>query len=203
MAKRLLLLRHAPIMARHVGQLIGATDVPLDPSGEAQACDWARRLHRWSPETCYCSPLRRCQRTAALVAPDLPPLVDPDLREIDFGDWEQRTFQEAARLDPSLMQRWADFDLDFAFPGGESLAGFLDRVRAAADRLVQSRESTVLAVTHGGVIRMMICHFLGLDPQKYLAFDVAYSAMAVIDVFDGRGVLAALLRPEMAEAADG
>ena len=61
----------------------------------------------------------------------------------------------------------------------------------------------MLAVTHGGVIRTMICHLLGLEPRNYLAFDVPYSAMAVIDLFDGRGVLAALVRPEMAEAADG
>jgi len=61
----------------------------------------------------------------------------------------------------------------------------------------------VLAVAHGGVIRTMICHLLGLEPHRYVAFDVPYAALAVIDVFDGRGVLAALERLEVAEDAHG
>ncbi len=197
MAKRLLLLRHARIVADHVGRLIGATDVPLDPSGEAQAQALADRVLRWGPQACYCSPMQRCRQTAAAVAPDLPLLVDPDLREIDFGQWENRTFAEAAAKDPSLVDRWAAFDLDFAFPAGKAWATFLRRVQAAADRLVSAEPQTVLVVTHGGVIRTMICHLLGLEPRKYVAFDVPYAAMAVIDMFDGQGVLAALERPEL------
>ncbi len=40
----------------------------------------------------------------------------------------------------------------------------------------------------------MICHLLGLEPRHYMTFDVPYSALAVIDLFDGKGVLAALER---------
>jgi alpha-ribazole phosphatase len=130
----------------------------------------------------------------------LPPQLDPNLREIDFGACENRTFAEAAAEDPTLADRWAALAPDFAFPGGENVGDFLRRMQAAADRLVRAEAQTVLAVTHGGVIRTMICHLLGIEPRKYLAFDVPYSAMAVIDVFDGRGVLAALVRPD---AEDG
>jgi broad specificity phosphatase PhoE len=133
---------------------------------------------------------------AAAVAPDLPPHVDADLREIDFGAWETRTFAEAAGDDPALVDRWAAFSLDFAFPGGESVEGFLRRVHGAAQRLVQAEAPTVLAVTHGGVIRAMVCHLLGLEPRHYLAFDVPYSGLVVIDLFDGKGVLAALERDD-------
>ena len=48
----------------------------------------------------------------------------------------------------------------------------------------------MLAVTHGGVIRAMICHLLGLEPRHYVLFEVDYAAAVVIDLFDGRGVLA-------------
>jgi broad specificity phosphatase PhoE len=201
MAKRLLLLRHPPIIAGHVGQLIGATDAPLAPLSQSQASALAARVMRWAPHACHCSPLQRCRQTASVVAPGLPLLVDPDLREIDFGEWEKRTFEEAARRDPALVERWGNFDADFAFPGGESVGGFMCRVRAAADRLIQAEQQIVLAVTHGGVIRTMICHLLGLEPRNYLAFDVPYAAMAVIELFDGRGVLAALVRPDAAEGS--
>ncbi len=192
MATRLLLLRHARIEARYVGRLIGATDLPLDPAGEAQARTLAERLARWTPQACYCSPMQRCRQTAAAAVPDLPPQVDADLREIDFGEWETRTFAEAAGDNPALVDRWAAFSPDFAFPGGESVGGFLCRVRGAAQRLVDAEARTVLAVTHGGIVRTMLCHLLGLEPRHYVAFDVPYCGLAVIDLLDGKGVLAAL-----------
>jgi broad specificity phosphatase PhoE len=203
MADRIVLLRHARVAAGYVGRLIGATDVPLDPSAAVQARVSAARVTRWEPQACYCNPLQRCRQTAAAVVPDLPPQVDADLREIHFGKWENHTFAEAAADDPALVDGWAAFAPDFAFPGGECVGDFLARVRAAADRLVHAEAKTVLAVTHGGVIRTMICHLLGLEPCKYVAFGVPYAALAVIDLFDGKGVLAALERPDLVEAGRG
>jgi alpha-ribazole phosphatase len=202
--KRLLLMRHARIEARLVGRLIGSTDAALDPMGETQARLVADRILQWSPELCCCSPMRRCRRTASIVASQLPLDVDPDLREIDFGHFETKTFSEAAVDDPTLADRWAAFGGDFAFPGGESVGDFLRRVCSATERLIHSPARTILAVTHGGVIRAMICLLLGLDPRRYLAFDVPYAGLAVIDVFDkGNGVLLALERPEPTEAGHG
>jgi broad specificity phosphatase PhoE len=202
MAKRLLLVRHGRLGADYLGRLIGATDPPLDPEGERQGKTLAERLARWAPQACFCSPMQRCRQMAALVAPELPPQVDANLREIDFGRWENRTFAEAAAEDHSLVDRWAQMSPQFGFPGGETVADFLRRVRTAAERLIGAEAQTVLAVTHGGVIRTMICQLLGLEPHRYLAFDVPYAAMAVIDLFDGKGVLAALERPEIAEMAE-
>ena len=192
MAIRLLLLRHARIAARYVGRMIGSTDLPLDPAGEEQARTMAARLKRWAPQACYCSPMQRCRQTASAVVPELPPQVDADLREIDFGAWETRTFAEVAGDNPALVDRWARFSPDFAFPGGESVGGFVCRVRSAAQRLVEAEAPTVLAVTHGGIVRTMLCHLLGLEPRHYVAFDVPYCGLAVIDLLDGKGVLAAL-----------
>jgi alpha-ribazole phosphatase len=203
MAKRLLLVRHGRVAASSIGQLIGATDVPLDSLGEAQARTLADRVRRWEPLMCYCSPMQRCRQMAQAMAPDLPLHFDSDLREIDFGQWESRTFSEASADNPSLVDRWAAFAPDFAFPGGESLVGFLHRVQTAADRLIHAEARTVLAVTHGGVIRTMICHLLGLEPRQYVAFEVPYAAMVVIDLFDGKGVLAALERPDTGEGGHG
>lgn len=203
MTRRLLLVRHGQIVGSGHGRFIGATDPPLDSYGQQQAKALAGRLARLAPQRCYCSPKLRCRQTASAAMPEMTAQLDEQLREIDFGQWENRTFAEIARDQPLLVDRWASFAADFAFPGGESLQGFMDRVRAAADRLVQDDAETVLAVTHGGVIRAMLCHLLGLEPQKYLIFDVPYAAMAVVDLFDGRGVLMALERAEALEAAHG
>ncbi len=95
---------------------------------------------------------------------------------------------------PTKTGRWSiagrPSSPDFAFPGGESLQGFFERIASAADRMVRDPADTVLAVTHGGVIRAMICHLLGLEPRNYVLFAVDYAAAVVLDLFDGSGVLA-------------
>ncbi len=204
MAKRLLLVRHARVVADRVGRFLGATDLPLDDFGRWQCRGLAARVAELAPGRCYSSPKQRCAETAHALAGNLAIALDDDLREIDFGRWEDRSFEEIRQTDPDLVARWAAFAPDFAFPGGEGLAEFLRRVRAAADRLIAEPAETVLAVTHGGVIRAMICHLLRLDPRQYVLFHVGYAALAVIDLYDGRGVLAALepnALPQIAAAA--
>jgi alpha-ribazole phosphatase len=190
MAHRLVLVRHARPEAAYVGRLIGATDPPLDAAGAGQARALADRIRRLAPGRCYCSPLARCRQTAAAIAGPLPVEIDAELREIDFGRWENRRFDDLKVEEPELVDRWAAFEFDFAFPGGESLRNFLARVRQAADRLARDPADTVLAVTHGGAIRAIICHLLGLEPQNYVLFEVDYAAPVVLHLFDGRGVLA-------------
>ncbi len=189
MAQQLILVRHARLDAAHVGRLVGATDPPLDSSGQQQARNLAATIRRLAPQRCFCSPLERCRQTAAAIAGDLKIEIDPALREIDFGRWENCRFEDLKVAEPALVDRWAAFEFDFAFPGGESLAGFLERVRQSADRMAHDPADTVLAVTHGGAIRAIICHLLGLDPRNYVLFEVEYAAAVVLHLFDGRGVL--------------
>jgi alpha-ribazole phosphatase len=192
MAKRLVLLRHAAIQSEFLGRMIGATDVTLDPDSRPQLEAVGQRIRRLAPDCCFSSPMQRCRQTAAAIAPDWSFELDVDLREIDFGRWENRRFAEVSAEDPTTVQQWAEFAPEFTFPGGESMQDFGNRVCRAADRLVRQDAETVLAVTHGGVIRAMICHLLGLAPRQYVLFDIGYAATAVVDLFDGRGVLAGL-----------
>ena len=203
MARRVVLVRHARIAAQLVGRLIGTTDVPLDAVGERQALALRERAGRWAPDRCYTSPSRRCRQTTAAMFPGGDVAVDDDLREIDFGRCEGLTFDESARDDPSFAASWAAMEPDFAFPGGESLGDFLCRVHRTADCLARQEATTVLAVTHKGVIRMMICHFLGLDPRQYVLFEVGYGAAATIELFDGKGVLASLEHLDLPEGDHG
>lgn len=194
MARRLVLLRHARIAADRVGRMIGSTDVELDALGHRQAAAVGPLVRRWHPERFFVSPLVRCRQTAAAAMPHIEFTPDDDLREIDFGRLEDRSFSEAAREDPTLAERWREFSPEFTFPGGESIGGFAARIIRAADRLACDEAPTVMAVTHKGVIRAMICHLLGLAAWQYVLFQVDYASLVVIDLFDGRGVLAAIER---------
>jgi broad specificity phosphatase PhoE len=118
--------------------------------------------------------------------------ADTELREVDFGDWEGLSFVQISILDADGVSRWDRWDPHFAFPGGERLRDFLGRVDRVAQRLASVRTENVVVFTHGGVVRSLICHYLGLDSRKYLLFDVAPASVTTIRLFDGRGVLARL-----------
>lgn len=191
MARKLLLIRHACAEGDLQGRFVGRTDLPLSAEGVRQACKLQPLIRAMQPEACYCSPLLRARQTAEALLQQarLPIQVEDNLREIDFGEWECKTFEEISARNGGAVDRWAAFDQRFAFPGGESLGGFLARVRRSARRLSEEPAQTVLAVTHGGMIRELICHFLELRPRQYVLFDVAHASCTVIDLFDGRGVL--------------
>jgi broad specificity phosphatase PhoE len=101
-------------------------------------------------------------------------------------------FDDIARVDPAGVRRFARFEADFAFPGGESVAGFMRRVRRAVGRMTACAEQPVLAFTHGGVITAAICHLLGLRPRQYVLFGIRHASLTALQVFGDRGVLVGL-----------
>lgn len=189
--KRLLLLRHARHAAGIHHQFLGSTDIGLSERGRLEAASIALLTNTYQPDRCFCSPLKRCIETIGPFS-KLHLEINPDLREIDFGNWEGMTFDQIRDADPSSVDRWAHFDPDFAFPGGERIGDFLKRIRLVAGTLAACEGKTVLAVTHGGVIRALICHFLGLHPQQYLLFEIGYASLTTLDLFDEKGVLTGL-----------
>jgi broad specificity phosphatase PhoE len=192
MARRIVLVRHACTDGAPHGALVGSTDLPLSPRGLEQARELAPLVAALAPGAVYCSPLLRARQTCELAAPTANAQIDEDLREIDFGRWECKSFKEIAAQDPTLVDRWAAFDRGFTFPGGESLGGFSSRVRGCARRLCQAEAQTVLVVTHGGVIAAMLCGTLGLRARQYVVFKIEYASCAVLDIFDGKAVLSGL-----------
>lgn len=162
--KTLLLLRHGQTALNAQHRFVGSTDLPLSSFGRRQLTGAARWLRIYSPERCFCSPMRRCVETARAVlsGSELQPEILPDLCEIDFGEWEKLTFEEIQTANQEEITRWSSFDPSFRFPGGERLEHFISRVRRAAVQISSAPQKTIVVITHGGVIRLLICHFLGL-----------------------------------------
>ena len=187
MAKQLLLVRHGAIGAYYDRRYAGRTDLPLDEQWRAgaEARNLARFVRGHNPTQIYCSPLLRARQTLEILAPDAawPMTLDDDLREVDFGQWEGRTWDEVAAEQPETNSAWWEFREGFAFPGGggESIAAFADRTRRAAQRLAADPADVVLAVTHGGAIRMMLCHLLELPVRNFLRFNPRRGACTVLE----------------------
>ena len=134
------LVRHGETLWNREGRLLGWTDLPLTPLGEAQA----KALRGVLPGLpAFSSDLLRAQRTAELAGFQPQPVFA--LREIHFGLLEGALWQE---LDPAYQEALLRFQ-GFAPPGGESLEAFQERVL----RFLEEIKAPAVLFTHGGVIR--------------------------------------------------
>ncbi len=193
MVQRLILIRHGDLGDRYRGRYIGRTDAPLSAEGRRQAATLAGPFTRLNGANFLASPLRRTQETAeiALGANRHFEIVE-NLREIDFGRWEGMSFEEIADADPAAVDRWAALDGAFVFPEGEGIKAFQERIRAAAERIAADPAETIAVFAHGGVIRFLICHFLGLPDRHHLLFDVRPASISEIRIEGGKGILTLL-----------
>lgn len=190
MNRRLILLRHGDTGLP--GRYIGASDVPLSAAGMAQLKELRPYLQESAIDHILSSPLQRCRQTTELLLPGRKVDYDEALREINFGRWEGGTFSQIVESDPELVEQWATGGVHFCFPDGERLGAFQARVAAIGERLIQAQEQTILVVTHGGVIRTLICSLLNLSPSDYLLFQVETGRMATLDLFPEGAVLTGL-----------
>ena len=196
MPATLLLLRHADTGPELRGRFIGSTDVPASETGILQLKRLQPLLQRYVPTSWYCSPSTRARQTEkALQEMSLVTCttrIDEGLREIDFGAWERRTFEDIADEYPDSVEVWNAQPAEFQFPQGEGFADFVLRVKQCLERITADSADQVLVISHGGVIRIMICLLLGLDPTHYLLFQVQPGRIATLDLFGRRGVLSGL-----------
>lgn len=188
MSKTIYLVRHGAIATRYRRRFIGSTDVPLSARGRREAVKLAGMFSGLNGLQCLSSPLRRARQTARAAAPGLNGGVRsiPALREMDFGRWEGLTFDEISRKDPAGVTRWASFSPRFRFPGGEALRSFQRRLRRLERLLLRHRARHLLVVSHGGVIRSLLCLWKGKPLRCYPEIQVAPGSVSVVRVARGR-----------------
>ncbi|MBE1492623.1 bifunctional RNase H/acid phosphatase [Plantactinospora soyae] len=186
-ATRLLLLRHGETEYTQRGRYSGRGDVPLSDRGLAQAGAAARRVAGLvsSVAAVVSSPLSRCTSMAGIIAGGLggvPLVVEPDLIECDFGDWEGRTFAEVRERWPAELDAWLASPA-VAPPGGESFVEVTIRVNRAMAKLLDSYPGeTVVVVSHVSPVKIALrdalaatdafLHRLYLDPAGLSLMDI-------------------------------
>lgn len=145
-----LFLRHGETENNRLGLVAGASDVPLNATGQAQARAAAQRLITSGIDAIWSSPLRRARDTADCVAQalGLPVLVIPELAERNWGELEGRPRE---LRQPGVTP-----------PGGESLENFRGRTLRGLQQIASSR--LPLIVAHSGTFRVL-GDWLGLPPQ--------------------------------------
>ncbi len=164
---RLLLVRHGETPWNVTLQYQGQGKVPLNERGLEQARRCAERLTRYGATALYSSDIVRAWQTAEVIgeALALKPTPMPELREIDVGQWEGHTPEELYRRFPDHMAEYRRDPARTVRLGGESYAQLQARALVALNHIQEQhqRDAAIVAVSHGGTIRALLCHVIGLD----------------------------------------
>lgn len=187
-AADLLLIRHGESEPAHPGSpfpLVGGhADPALAPEGHAQAQRIGQRLATAGIGAIYVTPLRRTAQTAEPLARllGLTPRVEPELREVNLGEWEGGRYRKmVAERHPMAVRMWQEERWD-VIPGAERSEAFAARVRAAITRLASRHAGQQVAVfTHGGVIGQVLALAAASRPFAFITSDNGSISRLVAD----------------------
>ncbi|MER5550595.1 histidine phosphatase family protein [Streptomyces sp. NPDC002793] len=170
MSLHVFLVRHGESVWHAENRYAGVSDIDLTEHGRAQAA----RLADWAADAdltaVWSSPMRRCRQTAeeSAARAGLPLLVEPRLRELDFGIAEGMTRAEIRERLPDALKAFEADPVGSHFPEGEDpvtvgerCADFLAGLRSG------HREGRFLVVAHSTAIRLTLCRLLGVPLRDY------------------------------------
>ncbi|MFC5000255.1 bifunctional RNase H/acid phosphatase [Dactylosporangium cerinum] len=190
---RMVLVRHGETPYTMEKRYSGRSDIPLSDQGRDQAARAAGRVRALAPDLAVAvsSPLRRCLDTAAALGTvfgDVETVVEPDLVECDFGEWDGMTFAEVRAAYPNELDRWLASPL-VAPPGGESLQQVTIRVRRALRRLQQQYAGRQIAVvSHVTPIKSLLRDALAAGDAFMYRLYLDPAGVSVVDSWPDGGV---------------
>lgn len=193
---RLILVRHIEIEANAAGKYIGQSYSEYSERGLRQLDYLFKLLLKEKIDKIYSSPLPRALKLAKLfsVKKASEVLVEEALKEMNFGIFEGKAYQEIMKEMNREWEKWCSDYINYRIPEGESFLDFHQRVIKFIDKLVKGGgENTYLLVTHGGVIRSSIVHLLSLDIEQAWHFKITPASVVEIEYKDGYGVITRLI----------
>jgi broad specificity phosphatase PhoE len=180
------LIRHGQTDWNAEGRFQGSVDIPLNDIGRGQAKRNGLAFKAELPNTkgwsFVSSPLSRARETMEIVRSNagLNPQdykLEPDLREVSYGDWERQTIEEISRTNPAGIEERAGNKWGFVPPNGESYAMLADRVRSVLTTL----KSPTVITAHGGVLRSIYYLIGDIDAEEAAIAEVPQDQFLFVD----------------------
>lgn len=162
---RVFLVRHGQSEWNASRRLQGQADIELSDQGRREADALRDTIAAIKPCRTITSDLKRVKETAARISADVA-RPEPRLREIDVGAWTGRAIDELAADLPKDYAGWRAGH--YTPPQGETWSQFVARVVAALEDEIRAPCDNLLVVCHGGVIRAVLEHYLGLAPRNII-----------------------------------
>lgn len=189
---KLILVRHAETAEtgrKLSGRLPG---IPLNAAGRSAAWELAANLASLDLDAIYTSPIQRCRETASILAGPhgFTPRTRQGIIEVEYGDWSGRGLKSLYR-----NKAWRELmanPVQFRFPNGETL----DEVRKRSLRSIRllatrHQDKTVMAVSHGDVIRSIVAHALSGSVAAIHRLHVAPLGITIVTIGDDGSPFAA------------
>jgi alpha-ribazole phosphatase len=166
---KITLVRHIKTSAPE-GMCYGQTDVELLPGFELQHLKIAELLKSETFDAIWSSPLQRCALLAKAVAKAENPVnYNHRLKELNFGDWEQKMWNDIEKL-PEAKFFFDDY-INTAPPKGESFTELKQRINSFLEEIMhQYKYQHILIISHGGPIRAI--HALANDTPNNEIFNI-------------------------------
>lgn len=181
--KIILLVRHAePVRRDEKKRYLGQSNPGLSTMGVQQAEQLARTLKHYSIRSIFSSDLRRAEQTAGKIGEvlDCLPKQIQELREVNLGEWEGKTFAEIRNLYAEEFNSRGKDMANHRPPGGESFTDLGKRVIPAFEHIVRQAERDIVIVAHAGVNRVIICHLLKIPVRNLFTIKQDYAGVNIV-----------------------
>jgi len=187
MGTKIYLIRHGEIGDGEERRYNGHRDVPLSDRGIDQVMRLSRFLRNAGLQAVYTSDLGRALKSAEIIARvhGVQPVVEKGLKEYCFGEWEGMTFSEIEKKYPDAFGAWAANPVMFSPVGGESTQGVRNRAITTFEKIIgRHQDENIAIVSHGGVIRIILCELLGIPLENLFRLEQNFAALNIIEMWD-------------------
>lgn len=177
------LVRHGQTEWNHSHRFQGWVDIELDSIGLIQAKMLSNHFKSIRLDFIYTSDLKRALKTAQIIqmTHECPMRLSSEFREMNVGNWEGKTWEEIKVEYADQLSVTEEKLIGLTVSGGESLIDFQHRIIEAFMPLLDRKHEHVLIVTHGGVIRVLLCHILGYDLSQRDVFKIDNGSITIIE----------------------
>lgn len=136
----LVLIRHGKTKSNEEHRYLGKTEESLSKAGKKEILEYKAQQRYPAVDCLFSSPMERCLQTAKLIYPDLEPVRIPEWKEMDFGAFEGKNYEELK--EDERYQKWIDSNGLLPFPEGESREGFISRCEKGFRGMLEEIEGT-------------------------------------------------------------
>ena len=190
---RIYLIRHGEVEGAETPRYNGHADVPLSERGISQYHRLKERLATTRITACYTSDLSRCAAGAEIIGArlGLTPVRERNLRELDIGLWEGKSWAELMAEYPlEWRARLADM-ANYRAPQGESLTDLSSRVMPVVKGIANRHTGEeVLVIAHGGTNRVILLNAIGAPLSSLFKIEQDYCCINIVDYYtDGLSVV--------------
>jgi broad specificity phosphatase PhoE len=179
-----ILMRHGETPWNREGRVMGRNPIELSERGRSQVEGAILVAQSLKPDLIVTSPLVRARQTAEIIARGLAGVEiveDSQISEVSYGRWEGMTYHDLIE-DPHYAV-YRESPVEYPTPGGETIPQVQTRGVEAIHRAIATYPGQrLIFVSHGDIIRTVLCYFLGLELKFFHRLRIDNAALSGIQI---------------------